>query len=115
MLSDSIDIFHAPSVLPTGEMVNAKSLLTIRKLKELQTECLASVNSDDYVTVVQPTGSGKLVCFILHALISPGKVILAIEPIVAIIINQVEMLQHKRIDDIALGNAGSSKRSATFQ
>ena len=67
MLSDSIAVFHASSVLPTGEMVNAKSLLTIRKLKELQTECLASVNSDDYVTVVQPTGSGKLVCFILHA------------------------------------------------
>ena len=55
--------------------------------------------------IVQPTGSGKSVCFALPALLSPGKVSLVIEPAVAIISNQIEVLQSKGIDAVALGNA----------
>ena len=113
-LSDSTDVSHASSVLPPSDMAHAKSLLNIRELKEFQTECLAAVNRGDDVILVQPTGSGKSVCFVLPALLSPGKVSLVVEPVVAIIINQVEMLQRKGIDAIALGNAASSKRSANF-
>ena len=114
-LSDSTDVSHASSVLPPSDMAHAKSLLNIRELKEFQTECLAAVNRGDDVILVQPTGSGKSVCFVLPALLFPGKVSLVVEPVVAIIINQVEMLQRKGIDAIALGNAASSKRSANFR
>lgn len=114
VLSDTTDASHTSSVVPSGDIANAKSLLGIRELKEFQTECLAAVNRGDDVTVVQPTGSGKSVCFILPALLSPDKVSLIIEPVVAIIINQVETLQRKGIDAIALGNAAGSKRSANF-
>ena len=54
---------------------------------------------------MQPTGSGKSVCFILPALVFPGKMSLVVEPVVAIIINQVEALQKKGIKALALGRA----------
>ena len=60
---------------------------------------------------MQPTGSGKSVCFILPALVFPGKVSLVVEPVVAVIINQVEALQKKGIKALALGRAAGSKKS----
>ena len=66
------------------------------------------------VIVVQPTGSGKSVCFILPALVFPGKVSLVIEPVVAVIINQVEALQKKGIKALALGRAAGSKKSLNY-
>ena len=66
--------------------------------------------------VVQPTGSGKSLCFVVPSLMFPGKVALVIEPGVAIITNQVDSLQKKGIDAIALGSpAGSTKKSANFR
>ena len=44
--------------------------------------------------VVQPTGFGKSMCFILPALL-PGKISLVIELIIALIINQIDGLQKK--------------------
>ena len=70
VLSDSTDVSHVPSVQPTGDIANTKSLLNIRELKKFQTECLAAVNRGDDVIVVQPTGSGKSVCFILRTCIT---------------------------------------------
>ena len=66
--------------------------------------------------VVQPTGSGKSLCFVIPGLMFPGKVALVIEPAVAIITNQVDSLQKKGIDAIALGSpAGSSRKFANFR
>ena len=117
-LSHETDVPHALSSEPwlLGDIATAKSQLNIRELKEFQTQCLAAINRGNDVIVVQPTGSGKLVCFTLPALLSHGKVSLVIEPIVAIIINQVEMLQRKGIDAIALGNAaGIPKKTANYR
>ena len=67
------------------------------------------------VVVVQPTGSGKSLCFVLPALLFPGKVSLVIEPVVAVIINQVDALQKKGIKALALGRAAGSKKSLNYR
>ena len=55
-------------------------------------------------------------CFILPALVFPGKVSLVIEPVVAVIIkNQVEALQKKGIKALALGRAAGSKKSLNYR
>ena len=84
----------------------AKSTL---KVQEFKIDCITAVKQGKDVIVVQPTGSGKSVCFILPALVFPGKVSLVIEPVVAVIINQVEALQKKGIKALALGKATGSK------
>ena len=38
-----------------------------------------------YMVVVQPTGAGKSVCYIVPALLNSSKVTLVIEPVVAVI------------------------------
>ena len=98
-----------------SDIENAKALLKIRGLKQFQISCLAAVKQDEDVIIVQPTGSGKSVCFTLLALLSPGKISLVIEPVVAIIINQVETLQCKGIDAVALGRAADTNKSANFR
>ena len=81
------------------------ALLKIKELKQFQLCCLDAIRNGKDAIIVQPTGSGKSVCFALPALLSPGKVSLVIEPVVAIISNQIEVLQSKGIDAVALGNA----------
>ena len=81
------------------------ALLKIKELKQFQLSCLDAIRDGKDAIIVQPTGSGKSVCFALPALLSPGKVSLVIEPAVAIISNQIEVLQSKGIDAVALGNA----------
>jgi len=93
-----------------------KSRLQIRELKEFQLNCIRAVSQGSDVIVVQPTGSGKSLCFVVPGLMFPGKVALVIEPAVAIITNQVDLLQRKGIDAIILGPpAGSSRKSANFR
>ena len=48
-------------------------------------------------------------CFTFPALLNPGKVSIVIEPVVAIINNQVEALKNKGIDAVALGRAAGNK------
>ena len=55
-------------------------------------------------------------CFTFPALLNPGKVCVVVEPLVAIINNQVESLVKKGIDGLALGGAvESKKRSPNFR
>ena len=79
-----------------------KSRLQIRELKEFQLNCIRAVSQGSDVIVVQPTGSGKSLCFVVPGLMFPGNVALVIEPAVAIITNQVDLLQRKGIDAIIL-------------
>ena len=65
--------------------------------------------------MVQPTGSGKSLCFTFPALLNPGKISIVIEPVVAIINNQVEALQNKGIDAVALGRAAGNKKSSNYR
>lgn len=98
------------------DIEHIKSRLQIRELKEFQLNCIRAVTQGNDVIVTQPTGSGKSLCFVVPGLMFPGKVALVIEPAVAIITNQVDSLQKKGIDAIALGSpAGSTRKSASFQ
>ena len=44
-----------------------------------------SISAVNHVVLVQPTGAGKSLCFIVQALLNPSKVCIVIEPLVAII------------------------------
>lgn len=55
---------------------------------------------------VQPTGSGKSLCFLFPALLFQEKVSIVNKHVVAVIINQVDALQKKGIKVFALGRAG---------
>ena len=94
----------------------AKSTLKVREFKKFQTDCITAVREGRDVVVVQPTGSGKSVCFVLPALLFPGKVSLVIEPVIAVIINQVATLQKNGINAIPLGNAAAtSEKSMNYR
>ena len=63
---------------------------------------------------MQPTGSGKSICFMVPALLNPSKVCIVIEPLVAIINNQVKILQRKGIDALALGGIAGNLKPSSF-
>ena len=63
-LSDSLD--------------KAKSTLKMKELKHFQTSCITAIQQGEDVVLVQPTGSGKSVCFVIPALLNPGKVCLVV-------------------------------------
>ena len=63
---------------------------------------------------MQPTGCGKSLCFIIPAICFPGKVSLVVEPAVSVITNQVDSLQKRGIQAIALGRAAGSSKSANY-
>ena len=67
------------------------------------------------VVFVQPTGSEKSICFALPSLLNPGKISLIVEPVVAVITNQVDALKTKGIDAVVLGPAaGIAEKSINF-
>lgn len=81
---------------------NAKSILQIGELREFQIRAISAVREGKDVVVVQPTGSGKSICYTLPALLYSGKVAIIIEPVVAIITNQVDALAKKGVDTVEL-------------
>ena len=93
----------------------AKSKLKIKELKQFQISCITAIQQGKDVVLVQPTGSGKSVCFVIPALLNPGKICLVVEPVVAVITNQVDSLQKKGIDAIALGRAAGNSKSSNFR
>ena len=49
------------------------------------------------------------------AILYPGKVSLAVEPVVAVIANQVDALQKKGITILTLGNATGKQKAANYR
>ena len=91
----------------------AKSTLKIKELKQFQISCIMAIQEGKDVVLVQPASSGKSVCFVLPTLLNP--ISLVVEPVVAVITNQVDALQKKGIDAVALGNAaGNADKSPNF-
>ena len=66
------------------------------------------------VIVVQPTGSGKSLCYVASALMNPGKITLVIEPMITVITNQIQNLKLKGIDAFALGGAAGENSQMNF-
>ena len=61
-----------------------------------QAEIINSILKQQDTLVVMPTGGGKSLCFQLPALLQPGLTIV-VSPLVALMENQVQQLQHKKI------------------
>jgi len=66
------------------------------------------------IIIVQSSGSGKSLCYTVPAILNPGKITLIIEPIVAIITNQVLSLRSKGIDVVALGTPAGANKLTNF-
>jgi len=79
----------------TSSIEEVKTTLCIKEFKEFQIKTIDAIAHGNDVILVQPTGSGKSLCFTVPALLNPRKVCIVIEPVVAIINNQVEALQKK--------------------
>ena len=96
------------------ELETLKSKLKVVQYKSFQVAAIEALQDGKDVIVVQATGSGKSLCYIASALLSPGKITLVIEPMVAVITNQIQNLKAKGIDAFALGNAAGKKQSGEF-
>ena len=98
----------------TVAMDKVKADLCIKELKEFQMQTISTVSRGNDFILVQPTGSGKSLCFIVQALLNSSINCVVIEPLVAISNNQVEALRTKGIDAVALGGAAGNMRSKNY-
>ena len=85
-----------------------------KEFKEFQIQVISAIGHGNDVILVQPTGSGKSICFMVPALLNPSKVCIVIEALVAIINNQVETLQRKGIDTLALGGIAGNLKTKNY-
>ena len=92
-----------------------KEILKIANFKEFQLEAIELLQTGKDIVIVQPTGSGKSLYYTVPALLNPRKITLVIEPVVAIITNQVLSLRAKGIDAVALGRAAGANKLTNFR
>ena len=71
--------------LPFNSQLNKIEILKTANFKQFQLEAIELLQTGKDVGIVQPTGSGKSLCYTVPALLNPGKITLVIEPVVAII------------------------------
>lgn len=101
---------------PLNSQLNrVKEKLKIANFKNFQFEAIDLLQAGNDVVIVQPTGSGKSLCYTVPALLNPGKITLIVEPVMAIITNQVLSLRSKGIDAVALGRAAGSNKLSNFR
>ena len=98
-----------------SQLNKVKEILKIANFKEFQLEAIELLQTGKDVVIVQPTGFGKSLCYTVPALLNPGKITLVIEPVVAIITNQVLSLRAKGIDAVALGRAAGANKLTNFR
>ena len=98
-----------------SELESIKGKLRIKQYKEFQLDAIQALQQNNDVIVVQPTGSGKSLCYTASALLNPGKITLVIEPIVAVITDQVQSLKNKGLDVVALGRAAGADKLTNFR
>ena len=75
----------------------------LNSLNDYQIQAIQSVQLGRDVIVVQPTGSGKSLCFQLPSLFEHEKFVVVITPTISLINSQIEGLKKFNIDAIALG------------
>ena len=77
----------------------------LSSLNEFQMKAIQSVQLGRDTIVIQPTGSGKSLCFQLPALFERHKFVVVVSPTLSLIHSQIEGLTRLNIDAIALGRA----------
>ena len=83
-------------------------------MKIFQLESVEALHLGKGVIIVQPTGAGKSLCYVVPALLNPGRLTLVIEPVVAIISDQLNTLTCKGIDAVVLSPAAGKKGIENF-
>jgi len=83
-------------------------------LKIFQLESVEALHLGKGVIIVQHTGAGKLLCYVVPALLNSGRLTLVIEPVVAIISDQLNTLTCKGIDAVVLSPAAGKKGIENF-
>lgn len=79
--------------------------------KPFQLRAIQAIQEGRDVVVIQPTGSGKSICFQIPSLIENNKMTIIICPTISLIQSQVAGLEKKGIDAIAFGHcAGGNAR-----
>ena len=101
------------SIITQLEMLKSK-LHEGNTIQKFQLAAIKALQDGKDTIVVQPTGSGKSLCYIASALMNPGKITLVVEPVVAVITNQIQNLKCKGIDAFALGRAAGKCTSTKF-
>ena len=71
--------------------------------KKFQLNAIQAVQDGRDVIVIQPTGSGKSLCYQVPALFNTGKMVVCVCPTIALIHSQVTDLVNKGIDAVAFG------------
>jgi ATP-dependent DNA helicase RecQ len=93
-------------------MVSAKQILQQywrhNNFRGLQEDIIAAVIDKKDVLALLPTGGGKSVCFQIPALMNDG-LCLVISPLIALMKDQVQNLQHKKIPSVAIFSGMSAK------
>ena len=93
-------------VVKEDDLIIWKGHLTkfgLNSLNDFQIQAVQSVQLGRDVIVVQPTGSGKSLCFQLPSLFEREKFVVVITPTISLINSQIEGLKKVNIDAIALG------------
>ena len=100
------------SVITQLEMLKLK--LKVTQYKAFQLATIEAIQHGKDTIAVQSTGSGKFLCYIASILINPGKITQVIEPVVAVITNQIQNLKTKGIHPFALGRAAGKSKLSNF-
>ena len=74
-----------------------QNIFKLPKLKTYQKDIIEDVLHQKDLLIVSPTGSGKSLCYQIPALKLPGTLIV-ISPLIALMIDQVQKLQHYGIE-----------------
>lgn len=83
--------------------------------KEYQKEAIQSIQLGRDVIVMQPTGSGKSLCFQLPSLFDPKQIVVVVSPTISLINSQIEGLRNLNIDAIALGRPSGNDSYANYK
>ena len=100
--------YTLPEELPAvkeDDLILWKGHLTkfgLNSLNDFQIQAIQSVQLGRDVIVVQPTGSGKSLCFQLPSLFEREKFVVEITPTISLINSQIEGLKKVNIDAVAL-------------
>ncbi|PFX32199.1 ATP-dependent DNA helicase RecQ [Stylophora pistillata] len=107
--------YTLPDDLPnvnTDDLIVWKGHLTrfgLTEFKDFQLHAVHSVSLGRDAIVVQPTGSGKSLCFQLPSLIDHKKFVVVVSPTISLINSQIEGLQSLGIDAFSLGRAAGTE------
>ena len=92
------------------------TLFGLSKLKPFQKDAIQSVELRKDSVIVQPTASGKSMCYLLPVFFEKGKITVVVSPTISLINSQIEHLTHNGIEAASVGPSSGSTciQSITF-